>query len=185
MSGLSIVHVLAAFVAVCIGLAIFALRKGDRRHRRLGWAYVGLMSLGLLAILVSGLRGPRPFHGYALIVALGIAAAVLASRNRHHIAGWRAWHAALMSFSMLAAGVAMGGVVGGVAMGLGNGPAYFRMFNVVITLMSLAGIWLIVTRSVIWGAQPNERDRAVRVRFGTGALAVSAGLVISQWALLQ
>lgn len=185
MSSLSIAHILAALVAVGIGVGIFASRKGDRRHRVLGWWYVGLMSVGLVAILVRGATTPRPFHGYALIIALGIVAAVLASIFRSHIRSWRAWHAALMSFSMLGASVAIGGVVGGLAMGLGNGPAYFRMFNVVIVVITLAGLWLILTRSVIWGARPNELARTTRLHFGIGALAVSAGLVISQWALLS
>jgi len=54
MSGLSIIHVLAAFIAFCIGLVIFALRKGDRRHRGAGCdRWTGYFAVGAAPIVPS------------------------------------------------------------------------------------------------------------------------------------
>ena len=144
------------------------------------------MSIGLVAILARGATiGPTPFHGYAVVIAGSIAAAILASRFRSRLAGWRIWHAVLMSFSMLAAVVAMGGVVGGIVMGLGKGPAYYRMFNVVIAVITVAGLWLINTRPVIWGRQVAGRSGRIRLQFTALVLIVSTGLVLAQWAIFR
>ena len=185
MSTLSIVHALAALVALAIGLAIVSMRKGDRRHRVLGWLYVSLMAVGLVAILAVGADHPRPFHAYSVVILLGLGAAVLVSRRRASLPQWRGWHGAIMSFSMLGAFIALGGIVGGIAIGAGNGPRYYQMFNVVIAIFSLLGLWLIATRPAIWGTAPGAPERATRTRFLILALTVSGGLIVSQWALLQ
>lgn len=182
MSLLSLLHVFLALLAMFIGIALFAMRKGDRRHRVFGWAYVAFMLASLVAILIRGAEHPLPFHAYAVITAAGVVAALLASRLRARMPSWRAWHAALMSFSMLAAIVAVGGVIGGVLLGVATGPAYYRMFNIVIAGLTLGGLWIINTRPVIW------RDRSaamlrVRSRFTAFVVMVSAGLVVSQWAM--
>lgn len=75
MTALRLLHVLSGLAAVVAGWAIVGLRKGDPRHRRLGWAYVGCMLVSLAAILAQGLRRPTPFHGYAALVASGLVAA--------------------------------------------------------------------------------------------------------------
>lgn len=181
---LSLVHILAALLALGLGFTIFSLAKGDRRHRLFGWAYVGLMLTSLVAILIRGASDPKPFHGYALIVATGLVAAILASRFRTRLSTWRSWHAILMSFSMLAAIVAIGGVLGGVVMGIGKGPAYYRMFNTVIVIFTLTGLWFINTRSVIWTSQLGH-GRSVRRWFTAGVVLVSAGLVFAQWKMFQ
>ncbi len=185
MTILSITHVLTAFIALGIGIAIFVRRKGDRPHKLLGWIYVALMVPGLIAIIIAGGATPRPFHLYALVIVVCVLAAIAASRFRHRLPGWRAWHAALMSFSMIGACAATGGVVGGVVMGLGNGPDYYRMFNIAIAIISALGLWLLLKHPVIWGPKPGEREQNIRVRVGVGIMAVSAGLIGSQWALLM
>jgi len=180
MSFLSWVHVFVALLAVGIGVAIFAFRKGDRRHRLLGWGYVAFMLTSLVAILVRGATQPKPFHGYAVVTAAGIVAAVLASRLRVRAPSWRPWHAALMSFSMLAAIVAIGGVVGGALIGVGTGPVYYAMFNTVIAGLTLVGLWIINTRPVIWRGHPAERR--VRAQFTALVTILTAALVLAQWA---
>lgn len=184
MSGLSLVHIFAALAAMIIGTVIFAVRKGDRRHVVLGWMYVVLMVTGLVAILLAAGRSARPFHWYALIVTCGVIAAVAISRLRARYPGWRSWHGALMSFSMLSGVVAVGGVIGGLALGLGSGPEYYRMFNVVILVVTGTGLGLLLTRPVIWGRTANGRDNSSRARFALGAVAVSVSLIASQWLLL-
>jgi len=170
MSPLSLVHVLVALVAVILGSTIFALRKGDRRHRRLGWIYAACMTASLAAILIRGGRHPSPFHGYAVLVLASIAAAIFASRRR-------AWHGALMSFSMLAAIVAIGGVAGGLILGVGKGPAYYRMFNVVIVAITLLGLAIINTRPVIW----RGADLRIRAWFTAIVVIATAALVVAQF----
>lgn len=181
MSPLSIAHILTALVALGAGVAIALMRKGTRRHRILGWSYAGLMLIGLVAITIAGRDDLSPFHGYAVVVALALLGAIGVSRWRRHVPGWRAWHAALMSFSMLAACVATGGVIGGVALGLGEGPGYYRMFNVVIAVVTGLGLALIATRPVIWGPKPAARERTIRRRYAAAVVAVSTALIVSQW----
>jgi hypothetical protein len=182
MSMLSIVHVLLGLMAVSLGLLILGLRKGDPRHRVLGWLYLGCILMSLTAIIVGGLSHPTPFHGYAAVVMGALMAGVLASRFRSRLPDWRSWHAALMSFSMLGAAVAIGGVVGAVALGVGKGPAYYRMFNVVIVCFTALGLWIINTRSVIWGPWYGPRRRP-RLWFGGFVVAISIALILAQWAL--
>jgi uncharacterized membrane protein len=178
---LALVHILAGLLAVALAITVFCLAKGDRRHRLFGWCYVVLMLTSLAAILIRGVSQPKPFHGYALIVAAGLVAAVFASRLRDRIAAWRTWHALLMSFSTLAAIVAIGGVIGGAVLGVGKGPAYYRMFNCVIAVITLAGLWVINTRSVIWRPPSIGPDRTARLWFNFTAVGMSAALVIGQW----
>jgi uncharacterized membrane protein len=180
MTALSLLHVLSGLAAVVAGWAIVGLRKGDPRHRRLGWAYVGCMLVSLAAILAQGLRKPAPFHGYAALVAGGLVAAVLVPRARASLRAWRSWHAALMSFSMLAATVAIGGVVGGVILGVGRGPVYYRMFNVVVAVGTAAGLWIIDTRPVIWGRTAGPADARARLWFSGLVAAASLALVLAQ-----
>ena len=74
-------------------------------------------------------------------------------------------------------------MIGGVAIGAGSGPTYYRMFNAVIASITIAGLWLINTRRVIWGNVPARR--LVRVQFTVLIVIVSAGLIVAQWAVFQ
>jgi uncharacterized membrane protein len=185
MSLLSIVHVLLGLVAVIMGCVIFALPKADSRHRLLGWLYLGCALTGLTAIIVGGLSHPGPFHGYAVVILSGLIAAILVSRFRSRVPAWRSWHGALMAFSMLGAAVAIGGVVGGLVLGVGKGPVYYRMFNAVIVCFSTAGLWIINVRPVLWGRVAGPRERTVRVWFSALVAAVSLALVLTQWILFS
>jgi hypothetical protein len=65
---------------------------------------------------------------------------------------------------------------------LGRPLIALALFNIVIAGLTLAGLWLINTRPVIW------RDRSVamlrvRSRFTVFVVTVSAGLVLAQWAM--
>jgi hypothetical protein len=185
MSPLSIAHVLLGLVAVIMGCVICALPKADSRHRLLGWLYLGCTLTGLAAIIAGGLSHPTPFHGYAVVIIGGLIAAVLVSRFRSRVSGWRSWHGALMSFSMLGAAIAIGGVVGGLVLGVGKGPVYYRMFNAVIVCFSITGLWIIHVRPVLWGRVPGPRERRVRVWFSGLVVTVSVALVLAQWILFS
>jgi uncharacterized membrane protein len=177
---LALVHVLSGLAAVIVGCAILGLRKGDRRHRLLGWVYVVAMLASLAAIFLNGLRAPTPFHGYAAVVACGIVAAIVATRRRDRITAWRSWHAALMLFSLLGAAIAIGGVAGGLALGVARGPAYYRMFNVVIVCGTAAGLWFLGTRTSVWGRHLRPAERRARLWFTGLAAAVTSLLVLAQ-----
>jgi len=179
------VHVLVGLLAVIIGSMILARRKGDARHKFLGWVYFGCLLTSLTAIIVRGLSHPVPFHGYAAAILGGIFVAILMSRLRDRVASWRAWHASLMSLSMLGAFVAMGGVVGGALLGVGRGPVYYRMFNAVIVGFTAVGLWVIDRRPVIWGRVVEGREGRVRLWFNVFAVTITALLVFAQWVLFS
>jgi hypothetical protein len=111
----------------------------------------------------------------------GVVAAVLTSRFRSKIGAWRSWHGALMSLSLLGAVTAIGGVIGGLALGVGRGPVYYRMFNGVIVTFTGIGLWIINTRPVIWGRQPTPEHRKVRLWFTAAVITMSGALVLAQW----
>ena len=181
MSILSLIHVALGLMAVAIGFVIVGLRKGDPRHRVLGWGYAGCIVVALASIIVQGLSHPTPFHGYAALIMGGVVAAVLASRFRSKIGAWRSWHGALMSLSLLGAVTAIGGVIGGLALGVGRGPVYYRMFNGVIVIFTGIGLWIINTRPVIWARQPTPGHRKVRLWFTVAVITMSGALVLAQW----
>ena len=87
-----------------------------------------------------------------------------------------------MSFSILGAFIAVGGVIGGVVMGVAKGPAYYRMFDVVIMLFTCAGLLPINTRHVVWGRHVTPRDGRVRAWFSGGVVLVSLALAVAQLA---
>jgi uncharacterized membrane protein len=181
MTLLSLTHLLAAVIAVITGVTIMSLRKGDRRHRVLGWVYVACMAVSLVTIVIRTISRPAPFAGYAVMTLGVLGAAVVAARQKPRQAAWRSWHAALMSLTMLGSAMAIGSILGGIVVGAGNGPAFYRMFNVVIACFTVAGLWIINTRRVIWGSAAGPLERQVRVRFGGLVIASSALLIVANW----
>lgn len=82
------VHTVAAVGALVAGAAVLLTRKGTRRHRQLGWAYVvSMLLLNGTALLIYRLFGRfGPFHAGAIFsfvtVIAGTAAALGARRAR-------------------------------------------------------------------------------------------------------
>src|SRR5215469_7795858 len=157
MNPYSLLHLVAALAALVIGLLMLRLRKGDHRHRVLGWWYVGLMSIGLIAIITRMGSRPHPFMGYAVMILIVLSTAVGASRYRSRVPTWRAWHGALMSLTIMAAVIAVSSIVGGVIIGSGSGAPFYRMFNILIAVGTVAGLGVINTRRIIWGRANPER----------------------------
>jgi uncharacterized membrane protein len=180
MSWLSIAHLLGGTISVLAALAIFALRKGSRQHRWLGWVYVVSLAISLVGIIIRTMARPHPFGGYAAFALVLIFGAVVAVRMRKRFEAWRSWHGALMSLTMLGSLMAIGSIVGGVVVGDGNGPAFYRMFNAIIIVFTVLGLWVINTRRVIWQGRSGEMDGAARIRFNLLAVAASALLVVAQ-----
>jgi uncharacterized membrane protein len=88
MISLGWTHTLAALTALVAGAAVLLTRKGTRRHRQLGWAYVAsMLLLNGTALLIYRLFGRfGPFHVGALFslvtVLAGTATAIGARRAR-------------------------------------------------------------------------------------------------------
>jgi uncharacterized membrane protein len=82
------IHTIAALAALVTGAAVLLTRKGTRRHRQLGWAYVvSMLLLNGTALLIYRLSGRfGPFHVGAVFslvtVVAGVAAALGARRAR-------------------------------------------------------------------------------------------------------
>jgi uncharacterized membrane protein len=136
MNPFSLLHLGTGLLAMLAACVIFALPKGSRLHRVLGWTYVVAMSISLTAILARTALAPHPFVIYAVGVVLVLVAGVAMSRARRHVAAWRAWHGALMALTCLAALMAMAGLAGGVAIGATSGPVFYRQFNLVIAVLT-------------------------------------------------
>jgi hypothetical protein len=109
-----------------------------------------------------------------------IVVAILIVRFRRQVSAWRSWHGALMSLTVMGSLMAMASIVGGVLVGDGSGPAFYRMFNGIIVVATALGLWLINTRPVIWGRQPTSEAQRARLRFTALAVAASLLLVIAQ-----
>lgn len=81
---LSWLHIVAAAVAMVLGLLVLLRRKGTRSHRRLGYAYViSMAALNLSAFGMYRLFGVfGPFHIAAVVSTLTIAAGMRAILKR-------------------------------------------------------------------------------------------------------
>jgi uncharacterized membrane protein len=181
MEPLSLLHLGTGLLAVIAACAIFALPKGSRLHRVLGWTYVVAMGTSLVAILARTQLAPRPFVLYAVGVVAVLAAAVAVSRARRRMVAWRAWHGALMALTGLAALMAMAGLPGGVLVGATSGPAFYRQFNLGIAVLTVIGVAFIARRPVIWGRSPRPAERQARQRYVALVLLSSAALIAGQW----
>jgi uncharacterized membrane protein len=88
MLSLGWTHAAAALAALVAGAAVLLTRKGTRRHRQLGWAYVvSMLLLNVTALLIYRLFGRfGPFHVGAVFslvtVVAGTVAALGARRAR-------------------------------------------------------------------------------------------------------
>ncbi len=104
------VHSLACMIALVAGPMVFALRKGTRLHRQIGYWYVGAMTaanitaLGLFAP-IAGLPVFNMFHWMAIATLAFLGLGVWAARNQ------RTWLGAyghpvmmVLSFYMLVGG---------------------------------------------------------------------------------
>jgi uncharacterized membrane protein len=176
MSLLGLVHALLGLGSFVIGCVLLGLKKGDRRHRLLGWLYLGTLGPGLLAILAQGLRRPAPFHFYGALVTLALAAAVLVVRSARRPEAFRSWHGALMCFSLLGSALAMGGVLGGLWLGQATSGAFYRLFNGIILAGTGAALWPLYRWRALWGRAPAAPQR--EARRGAVALIATASLAL-------
>jgi uncharacterized membrane protein len=79
------VHAYLAFVAIALGAAQFALPKGVRLHRALGWSWaLAMMGLAAVSLFIHTIRtwGPwSPIHLLSLFTLAMVPLAVFAARR--------------------------------------------------------------------------------------------------------
>lgn len=96
-------HIAAALLAMVLGAVVLLRRKGDRRHRILGYGYVSAMVLvNLSAFGLYGLFGTfGPFHVAAIISLLTLLAGMRAVLSRPHKPDWLVTHLTYMYWSVI------------------------------------------------------------------------------------
>lgn len=96
-------HLLAAVLALTSGLLVLLTQKGKRRHRRLGWTYVGSMAVvNVTALMIYELFGGfGPFHAAALVSGVTVAIGAAHAMRRRPARGWIEYHAHWMVWSYI------------------------------------------------------------------------------------
>ncbi|MFK7871425.1 MAG: DUF2306 domain-containing protein [Roseobacter sp.] len=107
-SSVIVVHALAAFAALMLGIAQLLLKKGQRLHRITGYIWVSLMALiAMSSFWIHDLRHFGPFsliHLLSLYTLVSITTGVRAAR-RGNIAQHRATMRQLFFLALIGAGV--------------------------------------------------------------------------------
>ena len=183
MSLLSLLHLGASVIAFGVAIAIFQLRKGDPRHRLLGWIYTVAMVVSIGGITIRTASQLRPFAIYGIGVLIALGFAVWIARNRRMGPTRIAWHSGLMVATFLGTAMAIGSIVGGMAVGAANGAKFYVVFNLVIATFTVVALMIIHRRAVMWSALSGESLRATRLKLYGLILSTSMLLIIAQWPL--
>jgi uncharacterized membrane protein len=112
LSNISIIgwlHTVACLIALVTGLYVLVAAKGTRRHRRMGWWYVGSMlvlNLSVFVIYRFDIAPGRPphtgpgifglFHWFAVLALASTLVAVFAATRQRGSRGWSHAHAQAM-----------------------------------------------------------------------------------------
>ena len=113
-------HTLLAVVALATGAWNLAARKGTRRHRQVGYVYVGSMTGMLLTsfFIFELFGGFGVFHGTALLSGVTLGFGIYFPLRRHRHPNWIEHHYFWMSYSyvglVMAGGSHLFGLVPGV-----------------------------------------------------------------------
>lgn len=100
-------HTLACLIALASGIYVLAAPKGTRRHRRIGWWYVGAMAVLNLSVFFvyrfDILPGHKPssgtfgiFHGFAVLALASVVLAVIGAVRQRRSSVWAQVHAQAM-----------------------------------------------------------------------------------------
>lgn len=129
-----LLHVGAGIAALLLGVAVAALPKGTRRHRRYGRAYlVAMVLMNFTALTIFELFGRfGPFHWLALFSLATCAAGFIVAWRR--LPGWVSPHAYLMGGSLIGLAAAAVAEVATRVPGWGFGPAVLVSSGSVIAL---------------------------------------------------
>ena len=111
MDLLGLIHTAFAAAALLLGPAVFFHPKGDRYHRRVGYAYVvSMAALNLTALMIYDLFGGwGPFHWLALVNLATLLSGFVPAYLKRPAGSWLEWHYLGMCWSyvgLAAAGAA-------------------------------------------------------------------------------
>lgn len=89
MTPLGLTHTIAALASLLLGAAVLLIRKGTRRHRQMGWAYVAsMLLLNATALLIYRLFGRfGPFHVAAIFSLMTVLAGTVAALGARRARG--------------------------------------------------------------------------------------------------
>jgi len=108
-SNWGLLHFLAALVSLGLGTVVLALSKGGKRHKRLGYGYVGSMAV----MLATSFAIYRQFHGFgifhvaALLSSVTLCIGMVPVLRRKSVRSWRQLHYSFMYLSVLELYVAL------------------------------------------------------------------------------
>jgi uncharacterized membrane protein len=183
VNALSLVHIGAGTLAMLLGFAMLAMRKGTFNHKVLGWIYVCLMTIALIAIIARTRSHPAPFAGYAVFTLFALAAAVMSSRRRKSLSAWRGWHAGLMLVTLLGATMAAASIGTGALFGATSGALFYRVFNLIIVTFTAMALLLVWRSRTVWGVRLSDKELVTRRRYAMVVATSSVALVAAQWPL--
>ncbi len=86
-------HVVTVFIALALGPVQFALPKGTRTHRALGWVWAGAMAATALASLfIRDINNGAfsPIHIFSVMTLVGLPMGIVAARSGRIVAHQRA-----------------------------------------------------------------------------------------------
>jgi len=108
-SNWGLVHFIAALASLLFGTIVLKLRKGSKRHRQLGYLYVG--SLTLMLVTSFGIYrqygGFGIFHVAALLSTVTLGMGMVPVWRRKTVRRWRKLHYSFMYLSVLELYVAL------------------------------------------------------------------------------
>ena len=160
-------HFVLAVACLAVGAAVLAQKKGEQRHRALGYVYfVALVLVNLSALSTYEETGePGFFHGLALVSLVTLTAGIAPAILRRPRGWWLNLHGYFMCWSY----------VGLVAAGAAQISAKFTLLPgpLAVLVPSIAtvvgGAYLIHTRVpsilatlVSGGVRPNQRSQPTR-----------------------
>jgi len=139
-------HTAFGVVALAAGALVLVRQKGDRWHRRVGWAYV--VSLAVLCIESFWIQDSTPFfrgfgvfHVMALVSFGTLVAGIVPAVRRGP--GWLGWHYSFMVWSYIGLVMATGSHV--------FRPVFLFFLRDVGLPGALCGI---ATAALLWGLPP-------------------------------
>lgn len=164
------VHVVFAVAALVVGATVFCRRKGDRRHRILGYFYpISLLAVNANALAVyEDSAGVGPFHILAVVSLVTLISGFIPALLRRPVSWWLDLHAYFMSWSyvgLVAAGVAQ------IATMASSLPARFAVGLPSILIVVVGGVLIHTRVPKILAAIVSGRHQVDKNRGGSLAAA--------------